>query len=227
VCCECTHREREVARLRRHRRRVRAGDISRFDDAAAAGEAGPYSSFAPDDSSEDDGPPRGLGRREKPRRRGRYRGDISRFDDASDEDPSDASVAEIKAEALGYQDVASGDEDERRRRSLEYRPPPPRGLARRPPPLRGLGPTDGYRPPPLRPVRPQSRRYVPETHGLGTGPGSGHVRDAAKAHFRYNQAVGRGETFGSDVARYVQYRHIDGDPVDRAFEAISRFSRRR
>jgi hypothetical protein len=67
---------------------------------------------------------------------------------------------------------------------------------------------------------------VPEAHGLGTGPGSGHVRDAAKAHFHYNQSISRG-IFGADIARFSEGSTFGGDdPVSRSLSAVSRFCRR-
>jgi hypothetical protein len=155
--------------------------------------------------------------------------DVSRFAGDDELDPSDD-------DGLDASDDGDDEAEERRQRSLTYRPPAPRGLGHRqpprarglayrqtpqarglqhrPPPRRGLGPAGGYRPEvPAAPEPPQ------QPHG------DGHA-DPARAFDRYSRQTASGRIFGADVARSCEGEKLEGDPVSRGLEAVSRFGRR-
>ena len=64
-------------------------------------------------------------------------------------------------------------------------------------------------------------------HMVG-GPGSGHPANATKEFRRYSRQTARGETYGSDVARFMQGKTIEAEsPIDRGMQAVSRFNKSR
>jgi hypothetical protein len=68
------------------------------------------------------------------------------------------------------------------------------------------------------------RRMDPDHGRTSRGPGSGHVLNANGAYRRYSHTP-RGTTYGYDVARFVEGSRLEGDPIDRAATAVSRFRR--
>jgi hypothetical protein len=58
--------------------------------------------------------------------------------------------------------------------------------------------------------------------------GDAHVKDVGKAYLRYNQAVSRGQTYGSDIWRYSAGRRVEGEsPIERGMAAVTRLNRSR
>jgi hypothetical protein len=63
---------------------------------------------------------------------------------------------------------------------------------------------------------------------MGGRLGDGHVRDARRAYRKYNAAISRGQTYGSDIWRYSAGEKFKADsPIERATMAVSRFNKSR